>query len=111
MTGAVRAASISSGHDQTEAFCSCEMISSSSFSEYQANLAEMEGAMRSSKRYVSVAQAARELGVSEKTVRRRLKDEVLPSWQPAGPGTHVFIPIEALDYALVTVVDDVPSGA
>ena len=46
--------------------------------------------------YINVRQAAVYLGVSEVTIRRRIKHGHLPSFQPGGQKSSVRIPIHAL---------------
>ena len=44
----------------------------------------------------SPEQAAKHLGVSESTVRRRIRDGQLKAVQPGGPGSRILISREAL---------------
>lgn len=47
--------------------------------------------------FLSIDEFARRTSLSESTIRRRVRDGSIPSWQPGGPGTRVLIPIDALD--------------
>jgi excisionase family DNA binding protein len=56
--------------------------------------------------YVSVGQAARYCGVSEKNIRRRVAEGRIPSYQPGGRGSAIRIPFDALTHVLVKVTGD-----
>lgn len=49
------------------------------------------------RKYLSIAEAARKLGTSDKTVRRLIKDGSLVARQFGGKGKKWFIPVEAID--------------
>jgi excisionase family DNA binding protein len=50
----------------------------------------------SAKRFLSPKEFAESSGLSESTVRRRIKDGTIDSEQPAGFGTRICIPVDAL---------------
>jgi excisionase family DNA binding protein len=47
--------------------------------------------------YLSLAQFSTYSGLSQSTLRRRIRDGSLPAIQPGGPGTRLVIPRDALD--------------
>lgn len=48
--------------------------------------------------------------ISESTIRRRIKDGTLPSWQPGGPGTRVLLPVSSLPSHQSLVTQSEPPG-
>ncbi|MCA9094196.1 MAG: hypothetical protein KDA68_11955 [Planctomycetaceae bacterium] len=54
------------------------------------------------RRFYSVEEFSRQSGLSPATIRRRIKDGQLPSYQPGGPRTKVLIPASAWDSVAVT---------
>jgi excisionase family DNA binding protein len=52
--------------------------------------------MPGSTSFFTVAQFAAHLGLSDKTLRRRIREGSLPYFQPGGPKTKILIPADAL---------------
>jgi excisionase family DNA binding protein len=47
--------------------------------------------------FLTVSEAAALLGVTHKTVRRKIREGELPATQLGGPGSHIRIPRAALE--------------
>lgn len=46
--------------------------------------------------FIDISEFSRRSGLSMSTIRRRIKDGSIPSWQPGGPGTRTMIPISSI---------------
>lgn len=55
------------------------------------------------KTYLSPAEFAALSPLSESTVRRRIKDGSIPTFQPGGPGTRILIPRDALERSTLPI--------
>lgn len=65
-----------------------------------ASQAESECALE--RAYLSVAQFCKLTGLSSSTVRRRIVDGSIRTFQPGGPRSRVLIPTEQLNFKLVS---------
>ena len=51
---------------------------------------------KSNELFLTVMEFSKKTSLSEKTVRRRIAEGKIPSWQPGGPGSRILIPISCL---------------
>lgn len=61
------------------------------------------------KKYLSLEELSALTGLSVSTLRRRVRDGSLPTWQPGGRRTRLLFPLELVDAAMSAVSSDTNS--
>jgi excisionase family DNA binding protein len=47
--------------------------------------------------FVDIPEFSKRTGLSDSTIRRRIRDGSLQSWQPGGPRTRLLLPLAQMD--------------